>query len=601
MPYSRTSELPAGVRNNLPKEAQSIWMRIFNSAYNQYHTDDKAAATAWAGLKRAGYKQDKEGNWSKTAKKADEAELLKMFLPITKVDESTRTVYMTAASEALDKAGEILDYERSKPNFQKWSADMYARSGGKSYGNIREMHTPIAAGKIIEPISFDDVQRRVDIAVKIVDDNTWRKIDEGVLTGASIGGKYVERSYSASDNAYKYVADISEISMVDQPCNPDAVFQLVKADGTIETKSFKSIDNNQKMGDNNMEKVGRRKDVSPASRHRAVEEYGNVTYADEKNKKYPLDTPKHVRAAASYFGMPKNRAKYSEADQKKIEAAIARAERKFKIGEEAKKGGDHMTEKVHKAVHEAHKVHKAEEVHSSHKCTKVAHEAPKAENAHEAHKVKKLEFVESVSDIKRLAEMLEARHYAHAAKADNGDLQKAGKSYSAKTVKALKAMSHGLGQMGAHCDCEACKAMYKEFIGVKKADEGELHKAHKAHKAHKVHKAESAELQKVTDSSLVKGLVAQVEELKKAIQKLENMPVGGGPVLNAQAVQKGFAGQSGSAEYHGLDDTREKINVLKSLRDSTNDMVMKDAIGRQIAALEMQKVHQNPQSFTPRE
>ena len=213
MPYSSNQELPKGVKENLPSEAQSTWRKIFNSAYNQYHADDKAAATAWAGLKRAGWKQDKEGDWSKAAKKADEAELLKMFLPITKVDESTRTIYLTAASEALDKAGEILDYEQSKPNFQKWSSDMYARSGGKSYGNIREMHTSIAAGKIQEPISYDDVQKRIDIAVKVIDDNTWRKVDEGVLTGASIGGKYVERSYSAKDNAYKYVADISEISL----------------------------------------------------------------------------------------------------------------------------------------------------------------------------------------------------------------------------------------------------------------------------------------------------------------------------------------------------------------------------------------------------
>jgi cation transport regulator ChaB len=566
MPYSSNQELPKGVKENLPSEAQSTWRKIFNSAYDQYHADDKAAATAWAGLKRAGWKQDKEGNWSKAAKKADEAELLKMFLPITKVDELTRTIYLTAASETLDKAGEILDYERSKPNFQKWSSDMYARSGGKSYGNIREMHTSIAAGKIQDPISYDDIQKRVDIAVKIIDDNTWRKVDEGVLTGASIGGKYVERSYSAKDNAYKYVADISEISLVDNPCNPDAVFQLVKADGTVEMKKFKNaLDIKSEKGDNDMEKV--------------------------------------------------------------------------KIDE---KGGEHMTEGVHKAVHETHKaVHKTEEVHSSHKCTKAdeAHKAVhKAEKTHEAHAVKKtvheahkvhtvkkdavmdralfnpkdsLEFVKSIpGDLNELAEMLEVQHVTH--KADNGDLQKAGKSYSAKTVKALKAMSHGLGQMGAHCDCEACKAMYKEFIGVKKADEGELQKTdegelqkvHKAetHKAHKaVHKSESAQLKKLTDSDdLVKGLVSQVEELKKAIQKLENMPVNGGPVLNAQAIQKGFAGQSGNPEQYGLNETEAKVKALQSLRDETNDMIMKDAIGRQLAALEMQKAHKQPINFTPR-
>ena len=38
--------------------------------------------------------------------------------------------------------------------------------------------------------------------------------------------------------------------------------------------------------------------------------YGDVTYADPKNGKYPLDTEAHVRAAWSYINMPKNAAQY---------------------------------------------------------------------------------------------------------------------------------------------------------------------------------------------------------------------------------------------------------------------------------------------------
>jgi len=79
--------------------------------------------------------------------------------------------------------------------------------------------------------------------------------------------------------------------------------------------------------------IAKRKDVTTATKKRAVAKYGDVNYADEKNKKYPLDTPEHVRAAASYFGMPKNRAKYSAADQAKIDAKIKAAKKKFKIGE----------------------------------------------------------------------------------------------------------------------------------------------------------------------------------------------------------------------------------------------------------------------------
>ena len=38
--------------------------------------------------------------------------------------------------------------------------------------------------------------------------------------------------------------------------------------------------------------------------------YGNVTYADPKNGKYPIDTEEHARAAWSYINMPKNASQY---------------------------------------------------------------------------------------------------------------------------------------------------------------------------------------------------------------------------------------------------------------------------------------------------
>lgn len=83
-----------------------------------------------------------------------------------------------------------------------------------------------------------------------------------------------------------------------------------------------------------LEKVAARDDVKPSE---GKDKYGDVEFADETNKKYPLDTEEHVRAAASYFGMPKNRSKYSEADQKTIDNKISAAEKKFGIGEDNKK------------------------------------------------------------------------------------------------------------------------------------------------------------------------------------------------------------------------------------------------------------------------
>ena len=90
-----------------------------------------------------------------------------------------------------------------------------------------------------------------------------------------------------------------------------------------------------------VEAIAKRQDVSPKEGQR---KYGNVTYADPKNKKYPLDTDAHVRAALSYWGMPKNRAKYSSADQKLIGARIRAAAKRRGIGAAAKKNGNGKTQ-----------------------------------------------------------------------------------------------------------------------------------------------------------------------------------------------------------------------------------------------------------------
>ena len=75
--------------------------------------------------------------------------------------------------------------------------------------------------------------------------------------------------------------------------------------------------------------IEQREDVNPKE---GVTKYGEVKFADPKNKKYPLDTEAHVRAAASYFGMAKNRALYKEDEQKTIQGRIDAAKKKFKIG-----------------------------------------------------------------------------------------------------------------------------------------------------------------------------------------------------------------------------------------------------------------------------
>ena len=61
-------------------------------------------------------------------------------------------------------------------------------------------------------------------------------------------------------------------------------------------------------------------------------------FADDKNKKYPVNDYEHTRAAISYFSMPKNADKYSEEEQKKIWSRITAAAKKFGIKLDPKAG-----------------------------------------------------------------------------------------------------------------------------------------------------------------------------------------------------------------------------------------------------------------------
>jgi hypothetical protein len=161
---------------------------------------------------------------------------LDLFLPLTKVDVDARMVHGVATAESPDRAGEICDYETTKPYFQSWSDDTRAVSGGKSLGAVRAMHGRIAAGKLTD-ISFDDANRRILVAAKIVDDAEWEKVLEGVYTGFSQGGRYVKRWNDEATGMTRYTAEPSEISLVDVPCLPGATFEVVK-EGVVEKRAF---------------------------------------------------------------------------------------------------------------------------------------------------------------------------------------------------------------------------------------------------------------------------------------------------------------------------------------------------------------------------
>ena len=163
-----------------------------------------------------------------------------LFIPLEKIDIKQRLVYGTIAAEEADGAGEILDYASAKQAFQKWSDKAVKLSGGKSYGNVRSMHNRTAAGKVAQPLHFDDELKKISACVYVADDAEWAKVQEGVFTGFSPGGGYAKMWQDASNPRLKrYTPVVIELSLVDVPCQPSAGFSCIKADGTTELMKFK--------------------------------------------------------------------------------------------------------------------------------------------------------------------------------------------------------------------------------------------------------------------------------------------------------------------------------------------------------------------------
>lgn len=130
-----------------------------------------------------------------------------------KIDHEERTVSGYASTEAEDDAGEkILKSGISE------ALDDYMK-----FANIREMHKDSAVG-VAEDAFVDE--KGLYLVAKVVDESAWAKVVAGVYKGFSVGGKVLKRS--ATDRSIIEKLRLCEISLVDRPCNPEAVFDVYK-------------------------------------------------------------------------------------------------------------------------------------------------------------------------------------------------------------------------------------------------------------------------------------------------------------------------------------------------------------------------------------
>lgn len=67
-PYKNIEALPKNVKNPLPKEAQKIYLEVFNSVLKETGDEDIARKSAWSQIKKSYKKDEKSGKWLKKEK-----------------------------------------------------------------------------------------------------------------------------------------------------------------------------------------------------------------------------------------------------------------------------------------------------------------------------------------------------------------------------------------------------------------------------------------------------------------------------------------------------------------------------------------------------
>lgn len=144
-----------------------------------------------------------------------------MSMPFAKVDKAKRLVSGFATLDNLDTQDDVV------------SAEASAKAFARARGNIREMHQPLAVGRMVdfkEDEYYDkdsgEFYRGIYVTARVSEgaEDTWKKVLDGTLTGFSIGGNINEVSNEFSKSSkkpYRLIKDydLVELSLVDNPAN----------------------------------------------------------------------------------------------------------------------------------------------------------------------------------------------------------------------------------------------------------------------------------------------------------------------------------------------------------------------------------------------
>jgi len=142
-----------------------------------------------------------------------------LYAPIIRVDAAHREVTVRATSTAVDSFHTRFSYEASLDAFRRW------------IGNVREMHQAKAVGTRVFLLP-DEFSQSMDVVIKISRgaEDTWQKLLDGTLKGASIGASDVEWQMGKDGIPEAIHYNLVELSLVDNPSNPDCRVLVIRND-----------------------------------------------------------------------------------------------------------------------------------------------------------------------------------------------------------------------------------------------------------------------------------------------------------------------------------------------------------------------------------
>jgi hypothetical protein len=304
--------------------------------------------------------------------------IMRLYGAIQKVepqDDGTVKVHGIASSEVMDDQGEIVRADAIRaaiPDYMRFPA-------------LREMHQLAAAGTTLEAEVGDDGVTR--IVAHVVDPIAIAKVKNQVYRGFSIGGRIIQRETGNPKVVTGLV--LNEISLVDRPANPAAVFDCWKASAALdpirqaetrqmavlssapepfnppiqvwacgvadhhhrgkaeatkclESRTFVGPDDTPPQTAERLPGSRRETDGATTAEARIDAAKGAMgpaegtllkdepAYADpgfqpDGKRRYPIDTERHIRAAWGYINTPSNAERYTAGQIERVRAAIIAA------------------------------------------------------------------------------------------------------------------------------------------------------------------------------------------------------------------------------------------------------------------------------------